>query len=261
MTAHSVLPLIAALFLAIPALAGRILVNNDEWAFTDLGYTEAGAANADRLARNVAAFLTGGSGKILIYSSDHGLTESNYLSSLNAAGYAVTVDSSGTRPFDLITLAAYGAVFLGGDGFLKDDAVLAQYVNQGGGVYIVAGTAVGGSAAEAARWNPFLNAFGLHLGAPYNLFLSTTFRGSSAHPVFDGVGTVFYHNGNSVSLTGSSPYASIIESSNEGYGLFGVYDDATGTPEPQTVFLLGAGLFALEWLRRRKVTSQDGSAR
>jgi hypothetical protein len=242
---------VSVIAITSPAFAGRIVVNNDEWAFTDWGYEQAGIANTDTLVRNVATFLTGGAGKILIYSSDHGVNETQFLATLADAGYDVTRDQSGGTSFDLATLSSFDAIYLGGSSFYKDDGVLTSYVNAGGSVFVVAGTGVGRAVEEAARWNLFLNSFGLHLTAPYNLYTGT-FGVSGTHAVFAGVGQLYYNNGNTVTLTElRNPNASIIEFSESGVGLFGVYDPVS-TPEPQTMTVLAGGLVVLAWMRWRR---------
>ncbi len=53
--------------------------------------------------------------------------------------------------------------------------------------------------------------------------------------------------GNTVSLVGGNPNAQIIEFSNAGLGLIGVFDDVSGqqAPEPGTLLLLALGLLAV----------------
>jgi hypothetical protein len=236
----------------VPAFAGRILVNNDEWAFTDFGYQRAGHENADLLARNVAEFLTGGTGEILIYSSNHGVTQPEFISSLRGAGYNVTDgDEARGKSFELATLMNYDAIFMGGDALSKNDDVLADYVNRGGGVFLVLGTGVGGPLTEALLWNGFLNRFGLNLETTYNVFRGT-YAASPEHSVFSGVENIYYNNGNSITLLEPrNPRADIIQRSEQGYGLFGVYDGVE-TPEPQTLTLLAVGIGTLVLFRRRR---------
>jgi hypothetical protein len=247
--------------LSVPAFAGRILVNNDEWAFSQRAYDPgwAGPENTDRLVSNIANFLTGGSGKILIYSSNFGVggawdgtgDEPDFLQSLTNAGYSYDVDKTGEKKFE-----DYKAIFLAGNvGVNKHDA-LANYVNRGGGVFLAMGTGrveFPSPASEAAAWNPFLHRFGLNLEPTYNLF-SGTYSASPEHSIFNGVGSIYYNNGNTITLTEPrNPYASIIQKSpgQEQYGLFGVYERVE-TPEPQTLTLLAIGIGALIICRRRR---------
>lgn len=248
----------ATAMLAFPAQAGTIVVNGDEWTLSDSGYSLAGASNADTFAQNLIAFLDGdgvAGGNALIYSTNFGLTGSNLNTSLTSAGYAVTTSTATT--FDLTTLMGYDAIFLGGGGFAKDDAVLAAYVNAGGGVYIAAGTGFGGAAGEAALWNGFLTEFGLELGTVYNGVAGNQPAGTG--PLFDGVTQLYFDNANTVYANPAEAGSSIRMSTAAGIGLIGVYRSGTapppppnGVPLPGTIALLGIGLgLAGVSLRRR----------
>ena len=129
-----------------------------------------------------------------------------------------------------------------------DQTVLIDYVNAGGNVYINGGTGVGGSAAEAADWNTFLNAFGLNFASSYN-GIAGVIALASTHPVLAGVAGLYQNNGNSISLFVSNPGAEIIASLG-GQGLYAVYD-ATAIPEPASIKLLSAGLVGFAAARRR----------
>ncbi len=233
---------------ALPAAAaaGRIVVNHDEWTLSDSGYAAAGAANADQFAKNLAAFLAAGpSGNILISSTNFGLTGSSLLASL--AGYSVTYDSA--TPLTSGFLSGFDAVFLAGDyPTLSETAALAAYVNAGGGIYIAAGTGVGGAAVEAAAWNALLNGFGLSLGPVYN-GVCCVIPASYAHPIFAGVTQLFYNNGNTVSdLLPADPAQQVF-----GSGLIGIYErSTTATPAPAAIALFGLGALALGIARRTR---------
>ena len=195
---------------------GTIVVSHDEWTLSNAGFNS--NPNTAAFARNVASWFTRGTpGRFLVYSNNFGLRESTLAAVMTQAGHAWTVSTS--VPFTVSNLLQYDAVFLAGDPV--DPNVLSQYVQQGGGVYIAAGT--GGSAsAEAAIWNPFLNTYGLHFGPAYN-GLCGNFSGMSAHPIVSGVPSLYSCNGNSVSLLNAgSPYTSIVQSAS-GQGLLGVY--------------------------------------
>ena len=233
--------------LSVPAQAGRIVANNDEWATTNAGYTSAGAATTNNFVFNLATFLAGSGGNILVYSDNFAFTESSFKASLSAGGFNVTYGKASAN------LSGFNAVFLSErvPGSVSD---LTAFVNGGGGVYITAGSAFPGAAAEAARWNPFLDPFGLQLGSVYNNCCGNDLvDNSSVHPLLNGVTQLYYRDGNTVSTTGSSPNAAIIEYSS-GLGLIGVYDSAvTLVPEPSTYALVGAGLFAA-YLKRRSAS-------
>ena len=230
-----------------PALAGRIVVNHDEWTMSDAGFNAAGGTNAETFAQNVVKFLdTDGTagGNVLVYSNNFGFG-GDFTSALAADGYTATQDTA--APFTLANLLNYDAVYLGGGSFSEDDAVLAAYVQAGGGVYIAAGTGDGGAAAEAARWNGFLSGFGLALdGSGYN-GIGGVLAVTGTHAIFNGVQQLYYNNGNSVSTTGD-PSASIVQ----GPGLIGVYDNVSAVPEAQTYALLLAGLGVLGFVARTR---------
>lgn len=232
--------------------AGRIVVNNDEWDLTDDGYFSVGNGPAATFALNLASYFTGGgTGDFLVYSNNFGLTGASLASTMTGAGNTWTFNTA--LAFTAANLAAYEGVFLAGlqPGFNAAEA--AAYVNAGGNIYIAAGTASGFDAdGEANFWNPFLSGFGLTLAPVYN-GVGGNIPISSAHPVLAGVSQLYQNNGNSVSLTGSDPYASIILSTaTSAQGLIGVYDDSSGVPEPGTCMMLAAGLGVLMVTRRRR---------
>jgi hypothetical protein len=127
---------------------GSIVVDNDEWTLSDVGFGAEGVGNGTAYAQNAAAFLTGGSGPILIYSDNFGLNSGSLLNALTTGGYAVTEDPAVATPFTAATLSPYKAVFLGGDALSTAEiSALTTYENHGGGVYIAAGTGTFGGAA------------------------------------------------------------------------------------------------------------------
>src|SRR5439155_25043110 len=97
-------------------------------------------------------------GKFLGYSTNWSLTGQRLAQTLTAAGHKWTVTTA--MEFSLANLLQYDAVFIAGD--VLDTSVLIEYVRAGGSVYLAGGTAWFGIYAEAGRWNPFLNAFGLN---------------------------------------------------------------------------------------------------
>jgi hypothetical protein len=191
--------------------------------------------NDAAFAQNIAHWLTGGSGKILIDSGNFGLNGSGLSNELTTLGYNVT-EAPGTTNF-----SGFNAVFVAGDPV--DNTALINYVKGGGSVFLEAGTGYGGSVAEAAQWNTFLNAFGLNLAPDYNgvggnIDVSTfKTQGPYGPALFGGVDNVYINNGNDVS--GSGPGVQIWNTTGvtgaPGDGLYGAF----ATPEPVSMLLMG----------------------
>jgi hypothetical protein len=173
---------------------------------------------------------------------------------MTGAGHTYTTGFGPT--FDLPTLLSYDGIFLAGQGAALDTSVLIAYVNAGGNVYLAGGTGnFGGAAGEAAFWNPFLNAFGLGFGSPYNGVFGVV-PISSSHPIFNGPGGavtgLYENNGNdSLDISVADPRGQVLISAG-GHDLYAVFDSAA-IPEPSTLLLLGGGLLGLlSWTTRRR---------
>jgi hypothetical protein len=235
--------------LAVPLSAGRIVINSDEWTLADGGFTNAGVSNTANFAVNLATFLAGPGGNILIYSSNFGLTESTLSTTLTGAGFSLTTSTGAFDP------TGFDAIFLAQSLHSASTSNLIDFVNGGGGVYIAAGTNTGNPALAATLFNPFLNTFGLSYASVHDLFSATDAIDDPANPLFAGVAQLYYAGVNPVSTTGSSTDASVIEFRSTS-GLIAVYDDTAvlpqPVPEPGTFGLLGIALGALALVRRRR---------
>jgi hypothetical protein len=251
-----------AFVFAPTAFAGRIIVNHDEWTLSDTGAASAGAANVSTFIGNVASFMNidGGACNFLVYSSNFGVTQAAFTSGMSAAGCSITA-YTGVFNTGVGTLADYDGVFLALPPATYDPTALASYVNSGGSAYIAAGTGIGGSVVEAGVWDPFLNLFGLDLGAAYNGCCGVD-PVEVTHVIETGVSQLYYNNGNTVTLVGGNPNAQIIEFSGTGLGLIGVYDDVgvTPVPEPGTLLCLVLALAAIRqiWSARRSPRGLPG---
>jgi hypothetical protein len=187
---------------------GRIVVSNDEWPFSETGFSQ--APDAGTFARNIASgFLEGTermAGIFLVFSSNFSLTGSSPLcQTLRDAGHTCTVDTS--LPFDPATLQEFDGVFLAGkvNGGVPDNSVLIQYVENGGNVYLAGGTGIPGgfsdASEEAEAWNTFLHYFGLEFDrSAYNgirMFITL----SITNPLFVGVSSLYQDNGNDIHIS------------------------------------------------------------
>lgn len=226
--------------------AGKIVLSNDEWEFTNYGFSQA-VSDSGIFATNVASWFTGGpTGNFLAYSSNFGLTGSSLANTMTSAGHGWTVTTG--ISFDLATLSAYDGVFLAGDA--ADNSVLIDYVNNGGSVYLAGGTGWGGAYAEANRWNTFLNNFGLGFGAPYN-GVGGNIPISSAHEIFNGVNYLYQNNGNNaLDIDITNPNSQLLVSY-RGRGLYAIYDDTVSVAEPSALIILASGMFGVILARRK----------
>jgi hypothetical protein len=222
------------------AHASGIVVGHD---VNTLGTFVAGA-NEDRFAVNVATFLTAGDAtkNLLLFEAAPGDGSRDYaasvLAALTTAGFNVTVTTNYS-----MSLNGFDAIFVAEQfpsiTFLNNNAMI-NYVNSGGGVYLVGG--VGNSApVEAAGWSTFMNHFGLAFATTYNGLTNVPI--TSSNPIFTGVTSLNCGNGQSITNLGTNPNAQIVQFD----GNQGVYAVVTtsAVPEPASIILLASGLALL----------------
>ncbi len=243
---------------ARPAYAGYVVVNSDEWTFSNTGFTQ--SPDASVFINNITNLFTGDQpGNYLAYSQNFGLTQSSLANAVTGAGHTWTVSTAG--PFTATALSAYDAVFFAGTvgGSYLDQQVIIDYVQAGGNAYIGAGTGNLGPAAEAAGWNQVLAQSGLEFEDTYN-GIGGNVAPTGPHPLLAGVSTLYFANGNSVIDTApTNDSGEILFSLNDqgmlALGSFGTLpppSEFSPVPEPAAVALFGFGLLGLGIARRRR---------
>jgi hypothetical protein len=180
---------------ATTASSATIVVSADEWALSDTGYANAGLANVDTYVQNIVAEF---GPRLHAFSTNFSYTGAQLAASMANAGATYSTGLGIT--FDLPTLSTFDGILLGGN-YLSDaeETVLGQFVAGGGSVYIVAGTGIGGAAAEAEAWNDFLSPFDIQLIGSY--VGPTGNVAVSGDPLFSGVSQLYQDNANGMQLT------------------------------------------------------------
>ncbi|MBD2485309.1 hypothetical protein [Planktothrix sp. FACHB-1365] len=213
-----------------PALStvGKIVINADEWTLSDHGLNV--APDGTQFALNIANYFVGNqNGKFHVLSNNFGLTGASLATVMTNAGHTWTKGMN--ISVNLATLQEYDGIFIGGD--LIDNQVLIEYVQNGGKVYLCAGTGQGGSQAEANNWNTFLAAFGLKYQGTYNGISGNIPVSKPNHPLFAGVTTLYQHNGNSITdLQPDSSLNEIVFNDSNGQGLIATAEFIQTPPTP-----------------------------
>jgi hypothetical protein len=237
--------LVLCAFVGGAAAQGRIVVNHDEWTLSTTGFASAPAGATATFVQNFALWLNGGvPGNFLVNSGNFGLPAGPLQAAMIAGGHTLTYWSSALGIAQTAAgWAAYDGVLFAGPipGAAPNVAAeIVAYVQAGGGVYLGAGTgSFGGAGTEAAYWNPFLNVFGMNYGAPFN-GVGGVLPTAYPHPIFVGVPSLYYNNGNPVTATGSVPGVTIFGNANAP-GLFGIYEGGPAlyqTNRPQASLLI-----------------------
>lgn len=217
--------------------AGTIVISNDEWVLSDSGFS----ANTTRFVQNLTT-LFGGSGNVLGYSENFGLTSNSLAVAMRTAGNTYTVNTNVS--FTLANLLAYKAVFLAGPvrGSVPDTTVLTQYVRSGGNVLILGGTgAFGDTVDESAAWSPFLGTFGLQFASAYSIGCATDGIISS-DPLFAGVGALYFCGGQETLVVNTgNPNTRVVATDANGFKLFAVSINLICTDQKITLVLPNHG--------------------
>lgn len=266
----------AAAIVATTAFAqtGHIIAIGDEWLLSDQAFIDQPAQSL-QLANNIANYFSGPTGNFLVLSSSppvgsvagqRGVLGDSLTFAMINAGHSWIVNPEDFT-LTLAALQSYDAVFFsGGVGSgAANAAVLAQYVNGGGSILVMAGTGDFGSAqGEADAWNPFLNQFGLGFGNEWfasgaSLLSIPTLP--SAHPVGSLVTSASWGFGQTaMDLDPSDPLNEVaVFGDFTGFGgptgfniaavpIIATYNLVTPTPAAATLLGLGGAAF----FRRRR---------
>lgn len=235
------------------APAGRVIAAGDEWLLADQAFVT-NYDSATAFSDNIATFAGGQSYLIFHDTASPQAFGSSFQQRLALAGKNVTTDNVSALSASL--LQGYQAVFLTGTyaGNSTNAAILTDFVNNGGTVYIAMGTGPN-AATEQSAWNPFLNAWNLNLTGSYFPFgsLTTASLLPNTSPLAVNVSSVTWGYGLEIASLSSSPYTTVLRGDFGGYGTYGVVG-ITGVPEPSSMMLVifAVGAFVAPRVIRRK---------
>jgi hypothetical protein len=216
--------------------AAGVIASGDEWLLTNEAFT-ANTAAAQAYAENIAAHA--GGNNYLIYSNSaivaYGSSFQSFLS-----GKGITVTATTAPPFSDALLAPYDAVFLAGQlgSGAANAAILSNYVNNGGTVYLSLG-ATDSAAAEAGWWNPLLNQWGLQAGSEYftDRFTANLPVKTSSHPLMNNVPMIRWGYGQEITAVNTPGSSSIVFTGEFGgaTGDRGAIGISVAVPEPTSL--------------------------
>ncbi len=152
---------------AASASAGYVFLSGDEWLLSNQAFTD-NPTNTTQFATNLATTI--GGSNYLIYQNAKWVNsyDSSFQSLLTGMGKTVT--TSTISPLTASMLSGKNAIFLAGSlgSTSGEQALLTQFVQSGGTVYLSLGTDNFTTAAnEIAAWNPLVQNFGLSAGTTW----------------------------------------------------------------------------------------------
>ena len=115
------------------AKAGYLVFNNDEWTFSNTGFSQ--SPDASVFLNNITNLFTGDQpGNFLAYSQNFGLNQSSLANAVTGAGHSWTVSTA--VPLTAAALGAYDAVFFAGTvgGLYSYQQVIIDYLQADGNV-------------------------------------------------------------------------------------------------------------------------------